>query len=113
MGHKYNQTSFQSVFTLCESTKPHILIQKSMQETIPSCFTLENTEVAYINSTIFLLNHGLETCASWSLFRHSRFTAPLIIEQNRVIDDPGFQNESKDRKSVLACFVFIKDQGFL
>ena len=36
---------------------------------------------------------GLETHASWPLFRHSDVTAQLITEQNMFMNDPGFQDE--------------------
>ena len=47
----------------------------------------------FAKSVIVPSDHGLETHASRTLFRHSDVTARIITEQNMVTDDPGFQNK--------------------
>ena len=82
--------------------KTSIPIQKSIQESIQSglhsktqkLFTLTKTDCKIIDN---FSNHDLETCAS----RPKRGLAHLITEQNTIIDEPAFQNESKGCTSLL------------
>ena len=95
----YKQTSFQSVFTLFESTKHPI--QKQMQESIVKLVLKSKTQQLLIlmhnfaKSETVSSDHDLETGASPPLFRHSDVTAHLITEQITVMDDPGFRMSAK------------------
>ena len=97
--HEYINKDHFSQFSPCLNLQ-NVRFRNPCRKVLPKLFYTRKhsncscESINFTSSVIVSSDHDAETCATSPLFRHSYVTAHLITEQNTVMGDPGFQNES-------------------